>query len=168
MFGNPNSKVHGTNMGPPGSCHPQMGPMLAPRTLLSGKLYGLCSTVTSCGQFRVKMVVADGLVATWYQYICKHHNNVFPRPVSLTIFARNSNSMETSPCCKSVAGHEIATNVCTCHDSTAVVARTKFCSDPCHRIEVRVKQNFPRIWIAMEKTLVKRGAQSVYLKSPPT
>ena len=41
-------------------------------------------------------------------------------PVSLTIFARNSNSMEISPCCNSVAGHQIATNFCTCHDSTAV------------------------------------------------
>ena len=30
------SKVHWTNMGPPGSCRPQMGPMLAPWTLLSG------------------------------------------------------------------------------------------------------------------------------------
>ena len=34
----PNSKVHGANMGPPGSCWPQMGPMLAPWTLLSGVL----------------------------------------------------------------------------------------------------------------------------------
>ena len=32
----PDSKVHGANMGPPGSCRPQMGPMMAPRTLLSG------------------------------------------------------------------------------------------------------------------------------------
>ena len=32
----PDSKVHGANMGPPGSCRPQMGPMLAPLTFLSG------------------------------------------------------------------------------------------------------------------------------------
>ena len=32
----PDSNVHGANMGPPGSCRPQMGPMLAPWTLLSG------------------------------------------------------------------------------------------------------------------------------------
>ena len=32
----PDSKVHGASMGPPGSCWPQMGPMLAPWTLLSG------------------------------------------------------------------------------------------------------------------------------------
>ena len=60
------------------------------------------------------------------------------------------------PICNSVAGHQIATNFCTCHDSTAVVPCTKFCSDHCIRIEMRVKRNFHRIWIAMEKPLLKR------------
>ena len=32
----PDSKVHGANMGPPGSCRPQIVPILAPWTLLSG------------------------------------------------------------------------------------------------------------------------------------
>ena len=32
----PDSKVHAANMGPPGSCWPQMGPILAPWNLLSG------------------------------------------------------------------------------------------------------------------------------------
>ena len=70
--------------------------------------------------------------------------------------------METSPCCDSVAGHQIATNFCTCHDSTAVVPCTKFCSDHFIRIEMRVKRNFHRIWIAMEKPLVKRGPGPVH------
>ena len=65
--------------------------------------------------------------------------------------------METSPCHNSVAGHQIATNFCTCHDSTAVMPCDKFCSNHCIRIEVRVKRNFHRIWIAMEKPLVKRA-----------
>ena len=65
--------------------------------------------------------------------------------------------METSPCHNSVAGHRIVTNPCTCHDSTAVVPCTKFCSDHCIRIEIRVKRNFHLIWIAIEKSLVKRG-----------
>ena len=65
--------------------------------------------------------------------------------------------METLPCCNSVAGHQITTNFCTCHDSTAVVPCTKFCSYHCIRIEMRVKRNFHRIWIAMEKPLVKQG-----------
>ena len=68
--------------------------------------------------------------------------------------------METSPCCISVAGHQIATSFCTCHDSTAVVPCTKFCGDYCIRSEMRVKRNFHRIWIAMEKPLVKRGPAS--------
>ena len=32
----PDSKIHGATWGPSGSCRPQMGPILAPRTLLSG------------------------------------------------------------------------------------------------------------------------------------
>ena len=40
----PDNKVHGANMGPPGSCRPQMGPMLAPWTLLWG--LWLCSRHT--------------------------------------------------------------------------------------------------------------------------
>ena len=78
-------------------------------------------------------------------------------PVSLMFFACNSNSMETSSCCDSVAGHQIATIFCTCHDSTAVVPCTKFCSVHSIRLEIRVKRNFHRIWNAMEKTLVCRG-----------
>ena len=78
-------------------------------------------------------------------------------PISLTIFADNSNSMEILSCCNSVAGHQIATKFCTCHDSIAVMQCTKFGSDHHIRIEVRVKQSFHRIWIAMEKPLVKRG-----------
>ena len=61
-------------------------------------------------------------------------------PISQTIFARNSNSMEISPCCNSVDGHQIATNFCTCHDSKAVVPCTQFCSDHCIRIDARAKR----------------------------
>ena len=60
-------------------------------------------------------------------------------------------------CCNSIAGPQIATNFCTCHNSTAVVPCKKFYSDHFVRIEVRVKQNLHRIWNAMEKTLVKQG-----------
>ena len=35
----PVSKVHGANMGPPGACRPQVGPMLAPWSLLSGYVW---------------------------------------------------------------------------------------------------------------------------------
>ena len=82
-------------------------------------------------------------------------------PFQERFFACNSNSMEASPCCNSVVGHQIATMFCTCHDSTAVVPCTKFCSDHCIRIEMKVKRNFHRIWIAMERPLVKRGPKNV-------
>ena len=76
-------------------------------------------------------------------------------------FARNLNLMEISPSCNSVAGHTIETNFCTCHDSTAVVPCTKFCSDRYVRIVVTVKRNCHRIWISMEKPLVKWGPATV-------
>ena len=87
--------------------------------------------------------------------------------ISLTVFDRNSNSMENSPCCNSASGLQIATKFCTCHDSTAVVTCTKLCSDHCIRIEVTVKQNFHRIWIGMEKPLVKRGPVSYFTSILP-
>ena len=37
LSSNPDSKVHGAKMGPPGADRTQVGPMLAPWTLLSGK-----------------------------------------------------------------------------------------------------------------------------------
>ena len=40
----------------------------------------------------------------------------------------------------------------------AVVSCTKFCSDHCVGIEARVKQNFHRIWMAIENPLVKCAA----------
>ena len=41
LFDVSDSKVHGANMGPgpPGSCRPQVGPMLATWTLLSGRVF---------------------------------------------------------------------------------------------------------------------------------
>ena len=43
------------------------------------------------------------------------------------------------------------TNFCTYHDITGVMPYTKFCSNHCIKIQVRVKRNFRRIWIAMDK-----------------
>ena len=55
---NQESKVHGANMGPSGSCWPQMGPMLAPWTLLSGKL-----GPTMSNEYKVN----NGNIYTWNQ-----------------------------------------------------------------------------------------------------
>ena len=59
----PDSKVHGANMGPPGSCWPQMGPILAPWTLLSGiaLMGGHC---LDCGRILGR-------------YICNHNEAEF-------------------------------------------------------------------------------------------
>ena len=83
--------------------------------------------------------------------VCKM-SAIFKRgPSHWWIFARNSNPIKTLPCCNSIAGYRIATNLCTCHDSTAVMACTKLCSDHYIKIKERVKRNFHKIWIAMEK-----------------
>ena len=67
----PDNKVRGANMGPPGSCRPQVGPMLAPWTLLSG-----------IRSDRIKMVW--GVVPGHVQVEAQHHDDVikwkhFPR-----------------------------------------------------------------------------------------
>ena len=64
--------------------------------------------------------------------------------------------MEFTFCCNSI--HDtgmIATKFCTCHDSTAVVACAKFCSNHFIKVLVIVKGNFHQIWITSKKSLVK-------------
>ena len=55
----PDSKVNGDIMGSPGSCRPQMGPMLAPWTLLSGIVSSHVSykIITPRGQYSVLVVI---------------------------------------------------------------------------------------------------------------
>ena len=99
------------------------------------------------------------------QFICDHHNCFHmtrqryheETPVSLTNFCSQSKFDGNLLCYNSVAGHKIAMNFCTRHDSTAVLPFTEFYSHYCIRIEVKVKRNVHRIWIAMEKPSVKRG-----------
>ena len=52
-----------------------------------------------------------------------------PGLVILMIFHHNSNLTEILFYCNSVPCHQIATNFCTCHDSSAVMACAKFCSN---------------------------------------
>ena len=76
-------------------------------------------------------------------------------PVSLTVFFLQFKCDGNPPCCNSLTGHKIATNFCTCHDSTTVVPCAKLQNDNVVGIEVKAKRNFHRISIMMEKTLVK-------------
>ena len=48
-------------------------------------------------------------------------------PFYLPFYTHNKNSTKTTFCYKSVRGCQIATNLCTCHDSTAVMACAKIC-----------------------------------------
>ena len=73
--------------------------------------------------------------------------------------------METSPCCNSVTGHQIATHFCTYHDSSAVVPCTIFCSDHYITVEMRVKRNFHRILNCDGKTVSETSLGSWWGKS---
>ena len=61
--------------------------------------------------------------------------------------------MQNLPCCNSITDHQTATKCCKRHDSTAVMPRTKFCSNHLVRIWMRVKWNFHHIWTVMENIL---------------
>ena len=72
-------------------------------------------------------------------------------PISRTIFFhRNSNSMEILFCCHPGYIELIAINFCTWHNSCAVVACVKLCSDMMPYNGVILKPIFHRIWIGLE------------------
>ena len=70
-------------------------------------------------------------------------------------FHHNSNVMEISFCSHPNTNEVIATIFGTWHDSWAVMACAKFCCDMITSNWIRAKCNFHRIWIVMEKSLVK-------------
>ena len=124
----------------------QVGPMLAPWTLLSGERFDL---------YKLPKIIAVWPYILTRQYtICTFFISQgaysFLALFTNCFFARNSNSMEISPGCNSGTGNRIATSLCICHDSAVIVPCTTLCSDHLIKIEVRVKSNLHRIWIAME------------------
>ena len=87
-------------------------------------------------------------------------------PVHNCFLAGKSNLMKISPCFNSLTGLQIAPNFGTCHDSCAVMASAKICSDHLVRIEICAKLNFQQIWIAMEKMLREMDPQTmIYIQS---
>ena len=74
-------------------------------------------------------------------------------------FAQNSNIITNLHCCNSIIDCQITTNFCTCHDSTAVVACAKFCSDIFPSIKMTAKWNLDGIWILVEKSLVQQSPE---------
>ena len=65
---NPDNKVHGPTWGPPGSCRPQMGPMLAPWTLLIREDIHASAVMTLTTFSRNRPVSAPGKLS--------HYNDV--------------------------------------------------------------------------------------------
>ena len=72
--------------------------------------------------------------------------------------------MEISFCSHPNTNKVIATIFGTWHDSWAVVACAKFCCDVVISNWIRAKWNFHRIWIVMEKSLVKWAPGTQYIK----
>ena len=94
-------------------------------------------------------------VILWYMGWIGQYSITTKRIKARTGARFNSNSMDILLCCNTVTIHPIGTILCTCHDSRAVVACVRFYRDHCIRI-VKAKRNSYRIWIVMEKPLVKR------------
>ena len=75
-------------------------------------------------------------------------------PFQKRIFARYSDSIDILLCCNSIAGHQIATNVCRCHDNRAVVPCKKYGS---HLLESSWEWNeisieFEKWWKTVSET----------------
>ena len=71
------------------------------------------------------------------------------------VFACNSNATRISLSCVSTPGCQIATNFCTCHDSTAVVLCANICNDHCTQVCVKSKWISHQIWLTIERASVK-------------
>ena len=78
---------------------------------------------------------------------------IFGRSFHEQVFNRNWNSMEDWILCNSIVGYHIATSICTCHDSTAVVPGTSCHSDHFTTTWMIAEWNLHRIWITMENHL---------------
>ena len=62
------TKFMGPTWGPPGSCRPQMGPMLAPWTLLSG-IPTVKEATYHCGQHSTSAITKHDWLAAWMSVI---------------------------------------------------------------------------------------------------
>ena len=54
--------------------------------------------------------------------------------------------------CTSIPINLFATNICTCHDSAAVLSYAKNCSNQFIKIWIRIKQNLHWMWIRVAIT----------------
>ena len=73
-------------------------------------------------------------------------------PFHEQFFCHNSNLLEISLCLHPRCSEVVTMKFCTCHDSTAVMACAKFCSDIIPSSGVTLKSTFHWIWITLEKS----------------
>ena len=62
------AKFMGPTWGPPGTCRPQLGPMLAPWTLLLGISWKFIPLIMSCSQLWYNNSVTGSFINHWYGY----------------------------------------------------------------------------------------------------
>ena len=131
--------------------------------------------VTWCYPIRfptVKYHLAVGMeLIRHYHVICPRADNTRHsgdlRTIALKILRHNSNSIIISLYSDPNLQKMITSRFCTWHDSNAVVACTKTCSDLSTRNKVSAKRSFHEIWIVLEKTVCEtNGSQGWQLGSP--
>ena len=76
-------------------------------------------------------------------------------PFYLPFYTHNKNSTRTTFYYKSVEVCQIATNLCTCHDSTTVMASGKICSNYIVSLYMETKRYFHDISILKGEALVE-------------
>ena len=81
-------------------------------------------------------------------------NSISRGNISLSYFARNSISIETSPYCNSIYDHRIRTNFARA-TTACLWCHVQNLLSSLHQILMRAKRNSHGIWIAMVKQLVK-------------
>ena len=87
-------------------------------------------------------------------------------PISLTVFHHNSNLMGIPFCSNSNSHVLITTTCCKWHDSCALVACAKNCSDLVDNIWIIAKQIFRWIWI-LRKNHQRNGPQPLFQTLEP-
>ena len=77
------------------------------------------------------------------------------RPISQTFMSSWLKSYENSLCCSYDSENSIRSEICTCHNSSAAIACTKFWADLIIIIHVRAKHIFARFESWAQKYFVK-------------
>ena len=77
------AKFTGPTWGPPGSCQPQMGPMLVPWTLLSGGMYGIVTSAVNVWSTCLVYLMAVNVMYTICCDTC--HQDCAHIPISMMV-----------------------------------------------------------------------------------